>query len=172
MKMSTLERNNVSLEVVELISRLVDMIPWPERRAAIGDVTITLLDGKHRAAEDVFGWNRSMVKLGIKESESGITCKNDLSNRQKPKTEDKHPGLVDDIHSIMEPHSQADPGLRTTLLYTNMTARAVYDALIEKGWSKDELPTMRTLSNILNRHGYRLRSVAKTKVQKKQRRPS
>ena len=66
MKMSTLERNNVSLEVVELISRLVDMIPWPERRAAIGDVTITLLDGKHRAAEDVFGWNRLMVKLGIK----------------------------------------------------------------------------------------------------------
>ncbi len=172
MKVSTLERNNVSLEVVELISRLVDMIPWPERRAAIGDVTATLLDGKHRAAEDVFGWNRSMVKLGIKESETGINCKNDLSNRQKPKTEDKYPGLLDDIHSIMEPHSQADPGLRTTLLYTNMTAQAVYDALIEKGWSKDELPTMRTISNILNRHGYRLRSVAKTKVQKKQRRPS
>ncbi len=63
------------------------------------------------------------------------------------------------------------PCLRTTLLYTNMTAKVVYDALVEKGWTVESLPTVRTISNILNRQGYRLRTVAKTKVQKKQQKP-
>ena len=48
-----------------------------------------------------------------------------------------------------------------------MTAQSVYDALVANGWSKESLPTVRTISNILNRNEYRLRTVAKTKVQKK-----
>ena len=48
-----------------------------------------------------------------------------------------------------------------------MTAKAVYGLLLEKGGSEEELPTVRTISNILNRQDYRLRTVAKDKVQKK-----
>ena len=169
MKTSTLARNGVSMEMVGLISRLVDLIPWPERRRAMGDVTLSLLDGKHRVAEDVFGWSRSAVKVGINEFQSGISCVNDLSTRIKPKTEEKNPELLAEIHAIMEPYSENESGLRTTLLYTNMTAQAVYDALVEKGWSEESLPTVRTISNILNRQDYRLRTVAKAKVQKKPR---
>jgi hypothetical protein len=57
--------------------------------------------------------------------------------------------------------------LRTTLAYTHITAKAVRAALLEKGWSEEKLPKARTISNILNRLEYRLRRVAKTKVQKK-----
>jgi len=171
MKTSTLTRNEVSPQMVDLISRLVDSIPWPARRRAMGDVTLSLLDGKHRVAEDVFGWNRATVELGMNELKTGVSCVNDISRRHKPKTEEKTPELLADIHEIMDPHSQAEPRLRTTLLYTNMTAQAVYDALVEKGWSKKTLPTVRTISNILNRQDYRLRTVAKTKVQKKRRTP-
>jgi hypothetical protein len=71
----------------------------------------------------------------------------------------------------MEPHSETDSHLRTTLLHTNMTAKAVYNALVEKGWSTESLPTVRTISNILLRHNYKLRTVAKTKVQKKRQKP-
>jgi hypothetical protein len=67
----------------------------------------------------------------------------------------------------MNPHRQAESHLRTTLLYTPMTAKAVYDALLAKGWPKESLPTTQTISNILDRHNYRLRTVAKAKVQKK-----
>jgi hypothetical protein len=42
----------------------------------------------------------------------------------------------------MEPYSQAEPRLRTTLLYTNMTAQSVYDALVAEGWSEESLPTV------------------------------
>lgn len=168
MKKSILDQNGVSPETVSLISRLIDLIPWPERRRAMGDVTLSLLNGKHRVSEDVFGWSRSAVEVGINELQSGIVCVNNLATRHKPKSEEKNPKLIGEIRKIMEPKSQAEPRLRTTLLYTNMTAQAVYNALRKKGWSKKSLPTVRTISNILNRHDYRLRTVIKTKVQKKQ----
>ena len=167
MKTSILSQNGVSQQIVDLVVRLVDLIPWPLRRSAMGDVVISLLNSKARTAEDVFGWNRSTVELGMNEFKSKILCVNDLSTRKKPKAEEKEPRLLDDIIEIMTPNSEAESRLRTTLLYTNMTARAVYDCLLHKGWSEEELPTVRTISNILERHEYRLRTVAKTKVQKK-----
>lgn len=172
MKTSILTRKGVTPEIAEMIARLVALIPWPYRRQAMGDVALTILDGKPRIAEEEFGWSRSSVAVGINEFRCGIACVSDVSERRKPKSEEKHPKLIEDIQKIMEPCSQAEPRLRTTLLYTNMTAQSVYDALVAEGWSKESLPTVRTISNILNRHEYRLRTVAKTKVQKKQQRPT
>ncbi|MBK7001356.1 MAG: hypothetical protein IPH35_15680 [Rhodoferax sp.] len=167
MKTSTLVRNGVSTETVELILRLIKLIPWPERRSAMGDVVLSLLDGKPRVAQTVFGWNRHTVEVGIHEFQTGIVCINDITTRVKPRAENKDPKLLADIQAIMEPHSESDLSLRTTLLYSNMTAKMVHGALIQKGWSAESLPKVRTISNILNRQNYRLRTVAKTKVQKK-----
>lgn len=172
MKTTTLERNGVSTQTVDLIGRLVELIPWPARRCAMGDVTVVLLDGKQRVAENVFGWNRRAIEVGIHEHQTGITCINDISTRVKPKTEDKHPKLLAEIQAIMEPHSESEPSLRSTLLYTNMTAKTVHEALVQKGWSTQSLPSVRTISNLLNRQDYRLRTVAKAKVQKKPLRPT
>ena len=55
MKTSIQIRNGVSSQMVDLVARLVELIPWPIRRSAMGDVVISLLDGKPRVAEDVFG---------------------------------------------------------------------------------------------------------------------
>ena len=167
MKTSTLVRNEVSPKIVELIARLIDLIPWPVRRSAMGDVTVSLLDGKPRVAESVFGWGRSSVEVGINEFRTKVLCVNDLSARRKPRAEEKDPRLLADIIEIMAPHSQAESRLRNTLMYTNMTAKAVYDALVRKGWPEEALPTVRTISNILERHNYRLNTVIKSKVQKK-----
>jgi hypothetical protein len=171
MKTSTLERNGVSTEMVELIARLVDLIAWPARRRAMGDVTIALLDGKQRVAEAVFGWNRKAVELGIHEYQTGIACVNDISARGKPKTEDKHPKLLAEIQTILQPHSESESSLRPTLLYTHMTAKTVHEALRQRGWSEADLPSVRTISNLLNRQDCRLPTVAKSKVQKKQPKP-
>ena len=167
MKISTLKKNQITEQTVQLISRLIGLIPWPQRRTAMGDVTLSLLDGKPRVAEDVFGWGRATVNLGMNECRTGITCINDLSKRHKLKVEEKNPKLLGDIIEIMDPQSQAESHLRTTLLYTHLTAKTVFNALLEKGWSKEELPTLRTISNILDRHQYRLRRVEKSQVQKK-----
>ena len=115
----------------------------------------------------MFGWNRETVKIGLDDLRVGAARVNDLSKRRKPKTEEKHPELVQDIRVLMEPSSQAESHLRTALAYTNMTAAAVRSALLEKGWPEEALPKVRTISNILNRMDYKLRRVKKTKVQKK-----
>ena len=88
MAKSILERNGISEEVVGLVSHLVDSIPYPERRIAMGEVTLTILGGSHRRAESVFGWNRSSVKLGIHEFESGIRCVDNVSERKRKKVEE------------------------------------------------------------------------------------
>ena len=167
MKPSTLAKNGVPDGVVETVSMIVERVPWPERRLAMAEVTQNLLDGKSRVAEYVFGWNRETVKVGLEELRTGVAHMNDLSKRRKPKTEEKYPQLVEDIRVLMEPNSQAESHLRTALAYTHLTAAAVRNALLEKGWSEEKLPKVRTLSNILNRMNYRLRQVVKTKVQKK-----
>jgi hypothetical protein len=171
MKISILQQNQISESVVDLIARMMEKIPWPARRQAMADVTQTLLNGKERVAEYVFGWNRATVELGMNELKTGIVCVNDLSARRKPKTEEKHPKMLVDIRRIMDSSSHAQSHLRTPFSYTNMTAAAVRTALLEKGWSAEMVPTVRTLSNILNRQDYRLRRVVKTQVQKKLRRP-
>lgn len=172
MKTTTLARNGVSAEMVDLIGRLVGLIPWPVRRCAMGDVTVVLLDGKQRVAENVFGWNRRAVEVGIHEYQTGIACVNDISNRVKPRTEDKYPELLAEIQAIMESHSESESSLRTTLMYTNMTAKTVHEALVQKGWATQSLPSVRTISNLLNRQDYRLHTVAKSKVQKKPPKPT
>ena len=98
-------------QIIEAIALLVARIPWPSNRKAMAEVTTLLLDGKPRIAEDVFGWKRSTVELGMNELRTGISCINDLSSRCKPKTEDKYPETLADIHSIMEPECHADPQL-------------------------------------------------------------
>ena len=56
------------------------------------------------------------VAVGINEIQTGIACINDLSTRLNPKSEVKNPKLLADIHAIMEPHSESESSLRTTLL--------------------------------------------------------
>jgi len=172
MKTSILEQNEIDRGVVELVQRLVDMISWPVRRQAMADVTNTLLNGKTRVAEDVFGWGRTAVALGMSELQTGIACVNDLAKRRKPTTEEKYPQLVMDIRKIVDSASHAQASLRTPFSYMNMTATAVRSALLKKGWPEEKVPAVRTLSNILNRQDYRLRRVAKTQVQKKQHTPT
>ena len=172
MKTSILQQNEIPPSVVELVQRLVARIPWPDRRQAMADATKTLLEGKPRVAEAVFGWGRGTVALGMHELQTGMVCVNDLSKRRKPKTEEKYPQLVEQLRVITEADSQAQSHLRTDFSYTNMTATSVRSALLEKGWPDETVPTVRTLSNILNRQNYKLRRVTKTQVQKKRNLPT
>lgn len=138
----------------------------------MADVTNSLLDGKPRVAEDVFGWGRTVVTLGMSELKTGIVCVNDLSKRRKPTTEDKYPLLLVEIRKIADSASQAQASLRTPFSYMKMTAAAVRTALVEQGWPEEQIPAVRTISNILNRQDYRLRRVVKTQVQKKTQTPT
>jgi Rhodopirellula transposase DDE domain len=71
------------------------------------------------------------------------------------------------LRAIVEPASQADPKFQTPLAYTRITAAAVHQQLATIVAGTDRpLPAERTVYDILNRLGYRLRRVRKTAPQK------
>jgi hypothetical protein len=75
--------------------------------------------------------------------------------------------LAADIRALVEPHTQADPELKSERHDTNLTAAEVIEALSNQGYSQDALPKERTMRDILNRMNYRLKKIQKAKPLKK-----
>ena len=139
-----------------------------KRRAFQAQVAIDYLKSKPRLAERIFGWDRNTVELGLHELRTGITCVDHFKARGNKRMEEKIKQLESDICSLAEPTSQTDPKFQTLFKYTRITAKAMREALVvEKGWTNQNLPCVRTISTILNRLGYRLRRVQKSKPIKK-----
>jgi len=139
-----------------------------KRRAFEAQVTIDYLNSKPRLAEITFGWSRDTVQLGLHELRTGIICRDDFSARGNKNSEEKAPRLEADIRSLAEPESQTDPKFQSKFKYTRLTAKAMRKVLIEKkGFRDEERPCEKTIGNILNRLGYRLRRVQKAKPIKK-----
>jgi hypothetical protein len=137
------------------------------RRAFIAEVATAVCDGSPRQAERRFGWGRDTVAKGLHEAQQGMRCLEDFAARGRRRSEDKDPRLAADIRAIVEPHSSADPELKSARRYTNLSAAEVRDALIAKGYSATELPGERTMRDILNRMNYRLKRLQKGKPLKK-----
>jgi Rhodopirellula transposase DDE domain len=144
-----------------------------QRRQFQAEMAIKYCRGNPRRAEGVFGWGRDAVNTGLNELRSGIRCVEDYSTRGRRKSEEKIPELVQEIHALVEPESQADPKFQTPLAYTRITAKAVHERLVANtAGDGRQVPAERTLYDILNRLGYRLRRVQKTKPQKKWLKPT
>lgn len=158
----------LTAQVKALLKDAASKLTGPNKRSFMAKTTITFFDASPRKAETYMGWNRRSIKLGLHELHTGITCLDNYGARGNKKTEEKITSLEIDIRSVVDPHSQADPQMKTTLAYTRITAQGVYDTLIEeKGYTEEQLPSVRTISEILNRLGYRLRKVQKSRPQKK-----
>ena len=155
-------------KVKELLREAGRRRTGPERRAFFAQVADTFFAGRARQTESHFGWSRFTIEQGQKERQSGIVCLGDYQARGNRPIEDKWPDLERDVRALADAHAQADPQLRTALAYTRLSAASLRRALVEeKGWRPEEVPAERTLRDVLNRLGYRLRAVAKTRPEKK-----
>jgi len=119
--------------------------------------------GGQSAAEKELGWNRGTIRKGMHELRIGIGSMDAFNMRGRKSYIELLPCLLDDIREIAEQNTQTDATFRTTNLYLRLTAAQFTRQLVErKGYSEDQLPKRRTMSNILNDLGYRLRKVKKT----------
>ena len=154
--------------IISTIKNAAKKLTGANRREFQAQVTLDHLDGNTRNAERQLGWGRETVAKGINELKSGVKCLENFKFRGNKKTEEKLSSLEDDIRSLVDPKSQADPKFQSPFAYTRITAKAVRSALIEqKGYQEEQLPSERTINTILNRLGYCLRRVQKTKPVKK-----
>ena len=143
------------------------------RRLFMARTVKALGRGGQCRAEQELGWDRTTIRKGIHELDSGITCQDNFSARGRKKAEHHLPTLLTDIKDIVDGQSQTDPRFQTARLYTRLSAAEVRRQLIEKKNYRDEdLPDQRTLSNKLDDLGYRPSKVQKTKPKKKYLRPT
>jgi len=138
-----------------------------QRRLFQAEVTLALCDGCARQAERRFGWGRETVAKGLHELRHGLRCLENFAARGRQRSEDKDPRLAADIRAIVEPQAYADPELKSSRRYSNLSAAEVRDALLSKGYAEDQLPSERTMRDILNRMNYRLKRIQKGKPLKK-----
>ena len=138
-----------------------------QRRLFMAEVATELCASNARQAEVRFGWGRETVAKGLNEARTGIQCLENFTARSRKRSEAKNPQLAADIRAIVEPHTQADPELKSSRRYMNLSAAEVREALIAKGHAEEELPKERALRDILNRMNYRLKRIQKGKPLKK-----
>lgn len=138
------------------------------RRAFQAEMTLKYCDGNARRAEAVFGWGRQNIEVGLGEKRTGIVCLSlhaAFSGRWR--WEEKYPEAAQALRELALAHSQQDPTFRTTVSYTRLTAQTAIEGLRQKGIEEAILPAPSTMAVILNRLGFRLRHVVKSKPLKK-----
>ena len=84
-----------------------------------------------------------------------------------PRWEAQYPQAAAALIELALAHSQQDPTFRTTVSYTRLTAETAIEGLRQQGIEEATLPAPSTMAVILNRLGFRLRNVVKSKPLKK-----
>ena len=111
-----------------------------QRRSFQAEVATALCGGCARHAERRFGWGRETVEKGLHERQHGLRCLENFAARGRQRSEETDPQLAADIRAIVEPHSYADPELKSSRRYINLSAAEVLEALITKGYPQEKLP--------------------------------
>jgi hypothetical protein len=160
----------------EMIPVLIDAagaLKGSQKRLFMAKTVQAMGRGGQRWAQEHLGWCRETIRKGTHELRTGMTCLDAFHCRRRKPAEEHLPRLLDDIRSIADAHSQADPKFQTDRLFTRISAAEVRRQLIAvKGYTDAELPTQQTINAKLNLLGFRLTRVAKCRPQKESRRPT
>lgn len=161
--------DEVKQHLVETAARL----SGSDRRLFMARTVRLLGSGGQRRAERELGWNRVTLRKGMHELDSGIVCLDAFACRGRRRAEHRLPDLLTDLKSLVDAQSQTDPRFRTDRLYTRLSAATIRQQLIrQKGYSADEVPALRTITDKLNQLGYHPTKVAKCKPKKRSSRPT
>jgi hypothetical protein len=151
----------------DLVVETAGALSGVERRRFMANTLNKLRLGQREAA-GLFGWGRDTLRKAGHEIRTGLTCADAFSRRGRKPVEFHLPHLFDDLHGLVQDHLQTDPTFRTTGLYCRLSAPEVRQQLIERrGYTDAQLPSVQTIAAKLNLLGFRLRTVVKSRPQKK-----
>jgi len=167
MSLTSREGEQLSLSQIDDLRLAASKLSGAKRRSFQANMSLKYCDGSARLTESVFGWGRETVELGLAELKTGITCMGAQSGFSGTKRwEQQHLEAASRLRQLAESHAQQDPTFESTIAYTRLTAAAAVRALEEQGFAPEQLPSLSTMAEVLNRMGYRLRQVVKAKPQK------
>ena len=158
----------LTVAVKSTIQKACGLLKGAARRLFMASVVAQLGRGGQRQTERELGWNRDLIRKGLHEMKSGITCADAFSSRGRKRWDVRQPGLVKDIKEIVDAQSQTDPTFRTTRLYRRLTANEVRRQLLEdRGYQPDQIPRERSMRDLLTTLGFYPRKVVKSKPLRK-----
>jgi len=150
-----------------LLQKTADAFHGAQRRRYMAEA-VEAFDLSQRQAERHLGWAHNTVRKALHELHSGITCVDNFSARGRKPCESHLPRLSQDIRDLVADSLQTEAAFQTTRLYCRLSAHEVRKQLIEfKGYTDEQLPTVQTIGAKLNDLGFRLRTVVKSRPQKK-----
>ena len=159
----------------EMIPVLIDAaraLKGSQKRVFMAKAVGAMGRGGQRWAQEHLGWCRETIRKGMHELRTGMTCVDAFHCRRRKPAEEHLPRLLEDIRSIADGQSQADPKFQTNRRFTRISAAEVRRQLIAtKDYTDAELPTQQTINRKLNLLGFRLTKVAKCRPQKESSRP-
>ena len=159
-------------EMIPVLVDAAEALRGSQRRLFMAKTVEAMGRGGQRWAMEHLGWCRDTIRKGTHELRAGMTCVDAFHCRRRKPAEEHLPRLLDDIRSIADGQSQADPKFQTNRLFTRISAAEVRRQLIAvKGYTDEELPTQQTINTKMNLLGYSLTKVAKCRPQKESRRP-
>jgi hypothetical protein len=162
-----------SPEMIPLLIDAAKALKASQRRLFMAKTVEAMGRGGQVWAEAHLGWNRETIRKGMHELRTGMTCVDAFHCRRRQPAEEHLPRLLDDIRSIADGQSQADPKFQTERLFTRISAAEVRRQLIAtRGYTDEQLPTQQTLNRKLNLLGFRLTEVARCRPPKKSSRPT
>lgn len=159
-------------QVKDYLRQTAASLRGPDRRLFMARTVRLLGTGGQRRAERELGWCRVTVRKATHELDSGIRCVDAFCSRGRRRAEERLPGLLDDIRSLIDGQSQTDPTFHTQRLYTRLSAAEVRRQLLRKGHADAGLPCAETVRRKMHAAGYSLRTVAKCRPKKSCRRPT
>ena len=151
----------------DLLIETADSLSGAERRRFLANALNKLQLGQREAA-GLLGWGRDTLRKAGHELRTGLTCADAFGLRGRKPVELHLPHLFDDLRGLVQDHLQADPTFQTTGLYCRLSATEVRKQLIARSvYTDEQLPSVRTIAAKLNLLGFRLRTVVKSRPQKK-----
>jgi hypothetical protein len=159
-------------QMIPVLIDAAETLKGSQKRLFMAKTVQAMGRGGQRWAQEHLGWCRETIRKGTHELRSGMTCVDAFRCRRRKPAEEHLPRLLDDIRSIADGQSQADPKSQTDRLFTRISAAEVRRQLIAtKGYTDAELPAQQTINAKMNLLGYRLTRVAKCRPQKGSRGP-
>ena len=138
-----------------------------ERRIYLAEISKRLGYGGMKLVSDHFAIDFKTLQKGMEELESGNYIIDAFNKRGRKGIEVYLPNILDDIRSIVDSESQADPRFEDNRLFTRLTPENIKIQLHKKGYKPDELPSNQTIYNKVKELGYSFSTIQKTKPLKK-----
>jgi hypothetical protein len=144
----------------------------PTRRACEAERALNHGGGTPLLAATLLGWGRQTVARGLAERRTGsLGLGAPSAFRGRQRWEARPPPGAEALRQLAEAPAPHAPTFRTSVTSTRLTAQAAVKALREPGESEAPWPSPRTLAEVVQRRGWRLRKVVQATPHKQRPEP-